>query len=427
MSVDKATPRPQRVLITRRATDADERRSLRHEAELLATLRHPGVAEFISWSDDGDTSELMTRVGGTTTMSDLTAADTDTVAGIVAALAATCSDLHDIGIVHGRIEPHRVTIAPSGQPILTDFRSGGPVGSTPPESEPPMPPYCDPHAAAGVPLDPSIDVFCLGATLEHLLRHDVEGPGADRPVRRRLSRVARDAMAERAGHRPSAGELAGAILSAAPGAHLPDQPSSRRTARSGSLNRLLERPASQTARGESRRPRPVRGVAAAVGVVSIAVIALIVANRPGPSRAPADAAASATTPPTVVAQRVRPRTDPPQHLSPTPTGDLESSAPAAVITFEGVRYGIDAAEQHHAVGDWNCDGSETLALLDSSTGALTLFETWPGVGSVTASPVDHLVGAVDILAESSALEPCDELTVVFPDRRLTYDPTGAHS
>jgi len=124
------------------------------------------------------------------------------VAGVAAAVASTLADLHDIGIVHGRLDASHVLIGPDGRPRLCSLSDPGEATS------------------AG-------DVAAWGRLVADLVER------APRERRRGLARLGRadprrallavvdgavDPVPER---RPSARALADAVLTAVPGATLP--------------------------------------------------------------------------------------------------------------------------------------------------------------------------------------------------------------
>ena len=62
------------------------------------------------------------------------------------------------------------------------------------------------------------------------------------------------------------------------------------------------------------------------------------------------------------------------------------------------------------VGDWNCDGTRTLALLQPSTGVIAVFAGWPAPSQrLEAGYVTVVDGATDIRNDPSG--GCDRLRV----------------
>lgn len=442
--------RPDAGLVTRRATSADRRAALRHEASLLQMVRHPGVTELVVLADGDGTTEVTTRSGSDQTLADWdgpegASVDTAVIAGVVAALATTCSDLHRMGVVHGRIEPQRVAISSTGQPVLTGFEASGPIGTMPRPADPALPPFCDPAAGRGQALEPAIDVFGLGALLEHLLeRHPPSGRDSVRRARRRLRRLARTATAETPERRPDAAALAASILDAAPAAHLPGDHAASvpPPPRSDSMQLRLPRPAADPGPPRTRRrARSSALVAAALLVLSIGGSVALLRSRPTATSETARASRSAPPAPTtsvpsipgsIVPAPAAPPPSPSTVAGPT-SGPSTTSIPRVTagstrlpdfvdVVFEGVRYRIEGGHRRFAVGDWDCDGSATLATLDPSSGALTFFAEWPQAGSTRATSADRVPGALDLRAEP--VGGCHRLIVAHADRADIYERIG---
>ncbi|HEX6424613.1 MAG TPA: hypothetical protein VFZ79_14120 [Acidimicrobiales bacterium] len=191
-------------------------RRLRQERARLARAVHPGVVALArSHADDsanaGDDDEgnaddevveLRTSYAGEPVVR--WSGSVAAVAGLGAAVASTLADLHEMGVVHGRIDGSHVLVADDGRPRLCGL--AGLEG-----------------AAAGD------DVAALGALLGELLARCPDRPRG-RLTRRRGAGAARRALQQVLDQatdpvptrRPGARALADAILSSVPGAHLPE-------------------------------------------------------------------------------------------------------------------------------------------------------------------------------------------------------------
>lgn len=93
------------------------RPDLELQAALLDTARHPGVVQLRGISETG---LVIAPVPGRV----LTVGMLDSVgevAAVVAALASTVADLHDLGIAHGAIAAEAVVIGTDGRPVLGAF------------------------------------------------------------------------------------------------------------------------------------------------------------------------------------------------------------------------------------------------------------------------------------------------------------------
>jgi hypothetical protein len=64
------------------------------------------------------------------------------------------------------------------------------------------------------------------------------------------------------------------------------------------------------------------------------------------------------------------------------------------------------------VGDWDCDGQASAALLRPASGDVFVFATWAELDRpVTVSAVGQVVGGAAIRAEPVGEGPCDRLVV----------------
>ncbi|MBO0746839.1 MAG: hypothetical protein J2O47_00730 [Acidimicrobiaceae bacterium] len=179
----------------KRSDDSRTAGVLKAEGEMLKVAAHPGVVEMIRSEGSGAGWQIvLRRVHG----SDLTRQPpwtAEEVAGFGAAAATTLADLHDLGVVHGRLGPEHLLADESGRPVLCGFSQAR---------------RCldDPAADDRKAADVADLVQCLAARLP---------AGAPRALRRALDR----AVARR-GRRPmTARQLAGALSASVAGATLP--------------------------------------------------------------------------------------------------------------------------------------------------------------------------------------------------------------
>jgi hypothetical protein len=520
------------LVAVKTATAAPAVDRLRHEAARLADASHPGVVRVVGCRDlepagpagDGAPScELRTAYAGEP-LTRWTASLTD-IGGLAASVASTLADLHDAGIVHGRLDASHVLLGDGGRPQLCGW--AGPDGA-----------------------GPADDVAAWGRLVEDLLARAPSprrglratrgaGPRARRAVREVVDR-ALDPIPTR---RPSARALADMVIAAVPGAALPSAgptasgrgveggaapphrhrgdtldriwsyagepteeerwaaafgsvpddlvPEAARTGRSPQPTRgdlvvdpqlhsqptasttssthglplaevdaldwdapsadgpgaggglaeppFLDEPSGDPTRdathgaaadddrtrdhvpvGTRRRTLPTDGdasadprggrvtaVGAAVAVAALVTVGLTgaaIARGPGGD---ADATRPAATPPSC-GQATPPAADV------DGDGCLETLAVEGSTIDAGVaRWTLGEPGDMVTVGDWDCDGDASAALLRPATGDVFVFATWAELDRpVTVSAVDQVAGGTAVRAEPAAEgPPCDRLVV----------------
>lgn len=477
--------------VARKVGDTPERADLlRHEAAVLHVARHPAVVEVVALEDDDGTVTLTTAWTGGRRLADLPRLATEEAAGLVAALATAVADLHELGLVHGRIEPGHVLVAAGGRPVLCGWSGAGRAGTAPhPLATPPATP--DPAHPWGSPLDPATDVHGLGALLDTVLGADdgVE-PIPDRRLgrrrpgwrgyqRRTLQTLADQATADDPAHRPTARRLAAALQAAVPEARLPagvptttgtlldglgpprrpvivgaapvaDHTPSTRTAAPppgaawpGEAPVAPPAPAPRTSSpyvqdpAAAGAPGPLLSVprlsgravgAAAAAVVGVALLAgggrILAGGRPPQPSLTAAASPATTAPP------------PPVHRCGRPVGgpvaDVDGDGCADPVRLEGdrvvevahVRFAVGEPGDDVVVGDWDCDGAATPAVVRPSTGELFVFATWAPEGEeVTVQPVAVVPEGARAETVDDDGDGCDAVLATAGGRRVHW-PEG---
>ena len=426
-----------RVLAVKRATGSADVERLRHEAMVLERARHPDVVELVSFRHDENAAEMRTVFAGIHSLATFGPLTVEHAAGVVAAVAATAADLHEIGVVHGRIDAGHVLLGPSGRPVLCGFAGGGRPGSRPPLDPAPLPADADPACPPGTVLLSAVDVYGLGRLLGSLLAapaDDLE-PIPDRRFVRRLRRpftgmnrralltLADHATADDPRHRPTARAFAAAVRHT-----IPEARASAPAPRPAPVSPLEGSAASR--RGAAGRRIPFGAMVAIVGGMIVVVVG-IHGLRGGPvaplvSSASGPPAAPTTTPP--------PSPPPTAAVVPTtigPTCALAAGPDAAdvngdgcpepltidagVVEVAGIRYELGADGDDVAVGDWDCDGRATPALLRPRTGEVFVFPSWAEPGQdLTVTAVDRVAGGRR-LVPTDGTAACPELVVERDD------------
>lgn len=438
-----AAGRPVLVKLAAAGPAADR---LRHEAEVLHVAAHPGVAQLLGLGEQQDGGvELRLAVAGTRTFADVRA---DLAGGVrvLASLATTLADLHDLGIVHGRVSADHVVIDAEGRPVLCGFAEAARRGA----------------------LEPAVDVLGLGRLLASLL-HGVGAAGGDdwEPIperrfapgdrwtgfaRRALLTLADHATAEDPSRRPTARAFAAAVLTALPPLTV-ERPARHRAVLAAVRARVADR--SRRARpggtgpGDApvldavamlevdepapapppRRPvLPGGWVAPLAGAVGLGLLVFGV----GALLRPAGPAPTSTSPPTSTGEPAIATTATTASACaavPEPSADPDGDGcPSSVrvgdaeVEVDGVRYGVGRPGDLLAVGDWDCDGSATVALVRRGTGEVFVFDGWAGAGvAVTAASTGTVPGARS-LAPTEHPDGCDALVVVDDVGRRTEVP-----
>jgi serine/threonine protein kinase len=181
-------------LALKRSTDETDAARLEHEAAVLRLAAHPGLVELVACErDETGAVTLATEFVGLHSLDTIGAVTVQRAASIVATVASTLADLHDAGIVHGRVEPSHILVGASGQPKLCGLGASVTDGS----------------------LSPTVDVAGAGAVLRGLLSH-THDESWSRYRRRALLTIATQAADLEPGRRPPARRLAASIRNVVP-------------------------------------------------------------------------------------------------------------------------------------------------------------------------------------------------------------------
>jgi hypothetical protein len=370
-------------LVAVKVAAPDEVAQLEREADLLQRARHPGVVEVVGLERSADGSaSLLTRFAGGHSLATVTLGSADHVAAVVAAVATTLADLHRLGVVHGRVAADHVLLDQRARPVLC-----GPSGE-------------------GTPAD---DVFALGELLAGLLGRDVDAePIPDRRLglrirqrrwrgyrERGLLNLADQARADDPHRRPSARALATAIHELVPEASLPhlDRTDPRRPTDRPELEATVGFDAAALVADEPRRPLGWRLLALAVAGVALCAAGVATLVDHSDERPPVDAAPSTGA---GFACAGNDRGDLDVDINGDGCPD-ELEIGEGIVAAAGQRWSVGHPDDQLAVGDWDCDGVATPALLRQATGEVFVFDRWAGDDDVATT-------ATSVVADAAAIE-----------------------
>lgn len=360
------------------ATDDLGRRLISQETARLNRARHPGVVELVRHDEE----RIELAWAGDRTL-ELASLDIEAASALLAAVTATVADLHELGVVHGRLDPSHVVVGHDGGPRLC-----GMSGPRPGEPEP----------------SPADDVAALGRLIHRAVDAGVDvEPIPERRWRRRrwtgyqqraLQNLADQAQAEEADRRPSARTLATSIAQVVPAARLnrPDPTSCDL----GETRAISHEPPGVPPSPDVLRRR--FRIGAAVGASALLALVAIVNIRPA-HRSPDEAfvpvprgaitGLPGSTPGTgdmTTTTMIHRSTTVPAGCSPAmgASADVDADGcpePVGIdgttITAGDVVFRVGEADDHVAMGDWTCSGTVTPGLVRPATGEVFLFHRWP--------------------------------------------------
>lgn len=423
-------------------TEADRLR-LQNEADWLKRAAHPGVVEVVAAAP----TSLRLRHAGTA-LARMGPLAPDNAAAVVRSVASTVGDLHQLGVAHGRIDAEHVLIDARGRPRLCGFAEARAATDTT---------RADDVAALGQLLDTAVAPAASVMWSPPLrgLRAAARRKRALQGFRSAVS-AARSEPPQR---RPTARQLAAAIREALPELALPASGNAdaddfvpfegRSTDGTSADHQLAPAPLSPepitirppTSEAAPTRPdrRLVTVMAAVVliaGIVAGSAIARAVKpfGAQGEPRAAStidaagdsapDASPSADAPATTVA----PEPPPPPvgcNAQAAPGPDVDGDGCPDPVTLDGriaqvgsVRVELGDDGDLVALGDPDCDGVVTPALLRPGTGEVFVFDEWN-----LSDPTEVEAAAVVIDGESiSSAGPCLPFVITGRDGAETQVP-----
>ncbi|MXZ95905.1 MAG: hypothetical protein F4Y99_08275 [Acidimicrobiaceae bacterium] len=407
-------------LIAIKQVPAERAADIQREADLLRRLDHPGLVRFVDLVETADGGRaLHTEFVNSDTWASRPLADPAERAAGMAALAAVVADLHQLGVAHLQLTPPHVLHGENDLPVLCGLTS---AAEATPENR-----HTDLAALADLCHDPALGRGALSGKLYSLADAAREGTLSARELARRLDTIA---------------------------TKRPTRAAPVRVAGGGVLESI------------KRRCRPMPLLRAGAVVVAV-LAAFVIGSRSGDPEPPPGAAAptqdEALDEVAGASQNLLDEYDPVNGTSPVAEADLVSERDliaqpepvserdliaeadpvampdpitepgriavsvqeaAAVIEHGGRRYAIGATGDFVEVGDWNCDGQATAAIVRPSTGGVVLFDAWPGPGETISLPerwnVDTPTGA-DAVAHGQ----CDLLRVYTTSGSKLFNPGEA--
>ncbi len=336
---------------------------LRREAEVLRRCDTDAVVQLLELVEGADHTELVTLRFGSLTLNEVGLLDLDERGTALAALCAAVDDLHASGWSHGELESSHVLIEPGGGARLCSL--GGAIelaGKT---------------TSTAVAADHDDLAVMVCDALREPAGFDSSG------ARRKWNRSARRAVSRLEALR---GLRSGsAILEVLRDCNLPGTSLSDR-----------EPPEPDAEHRTHERAGPSRTVvltaAAALGLGS-GVIAWALSPIHA-AREPADA---------VVA-------------------DEGNRVEGRIVIADGHRYELGRDGDIPRLGDWNCDGDATVALLRPESGQVFAFDGWAEPNQpMQGELLDVIDGASDLARPTK----CGPIAVVLEDgTTMTVDSSG---
>ena len=385
-------------------------RRIQHESAMLRRAACPGVVALAAPADQcvaGDDMVCTAFVGGATLAERLRRPlDAALALQLATSVAATVADLHDRGIAHRRLSADHVLVV-GDTAVLCGFAEAVLVS----------------EGDAGVL---SGDVAAVARLVDELAAASA-GRGADI-----LRQVAGRALGASAEGGPSMRGMASMLQASGTAAGSPTAPR-----RAGSRTLLPRAARTRTGR---RFPPAVLGASIVValiltaGGVFVAVgddastvaapTSTTVSPRPAHVPEPSTPSTSAPTP-----RRLWPPSSCPE-VAAALAADIDGDGcdedvriDAGIVTSADRHWEVAGTDDIVVLGDWDCDGRATPAVLRPETGGLWVFSRWAGAGEEVAAT---LAGVVADAASARTVEPpdssapgCDRIEVLHPDATTT--------
>ena len=421
--------------------DATSAARIRAEIAALATLDHPHVVRIFDVVDDGiDVAIVMQHAAGGSLADRLQCEGSlrpSDVATILIAIAEAVAAAHARGVLHGDIKPSNILFTGDGHPLLSDFGStmlaavDGCTTHATPE-------YLDPAVAAGRRFDEGSDVYALAVVGFEMLtgrRPDLgekvgvqtQAAAGDPPLRALLEVVGHvlSGKSSRRGAADAFAEALRRVLALPRSTVSPIESGVAEHARMEPPTRSFgPRPPARSAPPEQRPPwRRIAAVAAALIVGPSLVVGLW---RSGQTPAPAVASAM-TTAQLPAARPPCPGVPAVPSGDSVQQGDLLGQGCVSWVRIRGavveaavpgrsrlVRVRVGRRTDQVLLGDWDCNGSDTVAVYRPATGEVFEFGSWPRSRGGLTSESGVATGFDSGVAVVTSTNGCDRVTVKPP-------------
>jgi len=195
-------------------TGPAERARIRREAQVAASLDHPGIVRVVDL-DDALGALALEWLPARSLRQALAARRPARPEQLLRWLVSTLEALavvHDQGLVHRDVKPSNLLLRPDGRVVLTDFGVSLPTGADARLPGEGTLAYMPPEQRSGRPAHPTADLYAFARSALELA-----GLVPEEAVGRRLEAVLEAALSRDAEERPSAEDLRRGLLAALPG------------------------------------------------------------------------------------------------------------------------------------------------------------------------------------------------------------------
>lgn len=158
------------------AADPNSRERFRHEARLMAIVKHPNLVSIFDLHEDASGSWVVMEYVPGPTLKSLIQEDgpmsPEAVLPILEQIASAFSHLHGQNLVHLDIKPQNIIIRPDGTPKLIDFGLAQPSGEAQRTDNGVAfgtVAYLAPEQATGGIVDATTDIYSLGCVVYEML------------------------------------------------------------------------------------------------------------------------------------------------------------------------------------------------------------------------------------------------------------------